>query len=78
MFAAAWKRRSKLMTQSVESSQTDFGAFVDSVSSMIGLSIPAASKPVVAANLEVASRMAALLENFELDEREEPAPVYRP
>lgn len=66
------------MTQSMDSSDIDFDAFVDSVSSMIGLSIPVASKPVVIANLEVVSRMAALLDSFELDEREEPAPVYRP
>lgn len=45
---------------------------------MIDLPIPPASKPIVIANLEVARRMAALLDGFEIDEREEPAPVFRP
>ena len=66
------------MSESSDNSQIDLGAYVDSVSAMIDLPIPAASRPIVIANLEVARRMVALLDNFELDEREEPAPVYRP
>ncbi|MDP2355709.1 MAG: DUF4089 domain-containing protein [Beijerinckiaceae bacterium] len=56
----------------------DAGAYVDTASALIGLPIPEASKPIVVANLEVAMRMAALLDGFELDDREEPAPVFRP
>jgi hypothetical protein len=66
------------MSASRDTDQLDLDAYVETVSRMIDLPIPPASKPIVIANLEVARRMAALLDGFEIDEREEPAPVYRP
>ncbi len=66
------------MNETKDSEHVDLGAYVECVSAMIHLPIPDASKPVVIANLEVARRMADLLDGFDLDEREEPAPVYRP
>lgn len=66
------------MSESMDNAKIDLGAYVDSASAMIDLPIPAESRPIVIANLEVARRMVALLDGFELDEREEPAPVYRP
>ncbi len=66
------------MNDTKDSDQIDLGAYVECVSAMIGLPVPDASKPIVIANLEVARRMAKILDGFELDDREEPAPVYRP
>ena len=45
---------------------------------LLRLPIEPAFEPGVLANLEVARKMAALLERFELDDEAEPAPVYRP
>ena len=66
------------MSVSRDPDPIDLDAYVDCVSRMIDLPLLAASKPIVIANLEVAKRMAVLLDEFELDEREEPTPVYRP
>lgn len=66
------------MNDTKDSVHVDLGAYVDCVSAMMGLPVPEASKPIVIANLEVAQRMANILNGFDLDEREEPAPVYRP
>lgn len=66
------------MSASRETDPINLGAYVETVSRMIDLAIPPASKQIVVANLEVAQRMATLLDGFEIDEREEPAPVYRP
>ncbi len=66
------------MSASKDTDPVDMNAYVETVAHMIDLPIPPASKPVVIANLEVARRMAVLLDEFELDEREEPTPVYRP
>jgi len=71
-------RGSSRMNKTNESAMPDLKAYIDTVSTMIGLPIPDSSKPIVVANLEVAMRMAALLDDFSLDEREEPALVYRP
>lgn len=56
----------------------DWGAYVQSVSALIDLPVPDASLPIIITNLEVARRMADALNGFDLDDREEPAPVYRP
>jgi hypothetical protein len=45
---------------------------------LMRLPVEPAFKPGVLANLEVAVKMAALVESFELDDEAEPAPVYRP
>jgi len=66
------------MSARIDPDPIDLDAYIDCVSRMIDLPIPAASKPIVIANLEVAKRMAVLLDEFELDEREEPTLVYRP
>lgn len=44
---------------------------------LAGLEIAPESLPVVRENLEVAMRMAAMLESAEVGEREDPAPVFR-
>lgn len=56
----------------------DLAAYVDTVAGFVGLPVPEASRPLVIANLEIAQRMFAHIAAFDMDEREEPAPVYRP
>ena len=58
--------------------KADFGAYMEAAAALVNLPIPDASKPIVREQLEVASRMAAMLAGFDLDMREEPAPVFRP
>jgi hypothetical protein len=45
---------------------------------LLRLPLEPAFEPGIMANLEVARKMAALLERYELDDEAEPAPVYRP
>lgn len=66
------------MTDEDKGKAVDLGAYVETVAAFIGLPVPDASKPVVVANLEIAQRMFAQIADFDVDEREEPAPVYRP
>ena len=61
-----------------ESGKPGLDAYMDAAAAMMNLPIPDASKPIVREQLEVAARMAALLAEFDLDQREEPAPVFRP
>jgi len=52
--------------------------FVDGlIARLAGLEIAPESLPVVRENLEVAMRMAAMLDSVEISEREDPAPVFR-
>ena len=51
---------------------------LDAASDVMRLDVQSEHRPGVLANLEVAIRMAKLVESFELDDEAEPAPVYRP
>ena len=56
----------------------DADALIDALSPALGLVVDPASRPQVKAHLEIAARMAALLLEHKLDDREEPAPVFKP
>ena len=51
---------------------------LDAAAEVMRLDVQAEHRPGVLANLEVAIRMAKLVDNFTLDDEAEPAPVYRP
>jgi len=55
----------------------DIDAFISSSCALLDIKLTEASKPIVRANLEIAAKMAAMVEAFEIDEREEPAPVFK-
>lgn len=54
----------------------DFDAFVDAAAKAMGLPIEPAWKPAIKANLQVSLRLAAIVEEFELPDDAEPAPVF--
>ncbi|MDH7799769.1 MULTISPECIES: DUF4089 domain-containing protein [unclassified Beijerinckia] len=54
----------------------DWDAFIAASAKVMDITVSEASRPIVRANLEVAARMAKLVADFPLDEREEPAPVF--
>ena len=56
----------------------DADAVIDAVSRLLGVVVDEASRPHVKTHLEIAARMAALLLEHKLDDREEPAPVFTP
>ena len=56
----------------------DAQAVIDAMAPLLGLTIDEASRPQVKAHLEIAARMAALLLERRLDDREEPGPVFTP
>lgn len=51
---------------------------LEAAAELLQLPIEDAFRPGVLTNLEVARRMAALVEAFPLDDEAEPAPVYLP
>ena len=51
---------------------------MEAAADLLQLPIEEAFRPGVLTNLEVARRMAALIEAFPLDDEAEPAPVYLP
>jgi len=51
---------------------------MEAAAELLRLPIEAAFRPGIATNLEVARKMAALVEAFPLDDEAEPAPVYLP
>jgi hypothetical protein len=53
-------------------------AVIDAVAPLLGLTIDETSRPQVTTHLEIAQRMASLLFEKELDDREEPGPVFAP
>lgn len=53
-------------------------AMVDGLAPLLGLTIEEDMRPHVVTHLAIAARMVKLLEEFPLDEREEPAPVFVP
>ncbi|MFN3889626.1 MAG: DUF4089 domain-containing protein [Beijerinckiaceae bacterium] len=61
-----------------ESDKPGLNEYIEAAAAMINLPIPEASKPIVREQLQVAARMAAMLAEFDLDMREDPAPVFHP
>lgn len=51
---------------------------MEAAADLLQLPLEEAFRPGVLTNLEVARRMAALVEAFPLDDEAEPAPVYLP
>lgn len=51
---------------------------LDAVDEVMRLEVRAEYRPGVLANIEVAIRMAKLVDSFPLDDEAEPAPVFRP
>ncbi len=56
----------------------DPAAVVDAMAPMLGIEVTPEYRPGVILNLEVTARFARLVLETPLDEREEPAAVYRP
>jgi Protein of unknown function (DUF4089) len=56
----------------------DADAMIEAASHSLGLVVDEASRPHVTTHLQIAARMAALLLEHKLDDREEPAPVFKP
>jgi Protein of unknown function (DUF4089) len=61
-----------------EEGPIDADAVIDALSPALGLIVDQASRPQVTTHLEIAARMAALLLEEKLDDREEPAAVFTP
>ena len=59
-----------------ETKGDDLDALVDAAVATMGLPIEPAWKPAIKANLQVSLRLAALVEEFELPDDAEPAPVF--
>ncbi|MHB2168874.1 DUF4089 domain-containing protein [Alsobacter sp. R-9] len=53
-------------------------AVIDAMAPLLGITVDPAFRPGVLTNLGVIAAMAALVDGAAIDEREEPAPVYRP
>jgi hypothetical protein len=56
----------------------DADAIIDAMAPLLGLGVGEASRGPVKTHLEIAARYAALLEEADLDDHEEPAPVFTP
>ena len=56
----------------------DADAVIEAASAMLRLDVLPEDRPGVRNHLKTAAKMAALLEQAGIDERTEPAPVYRP
>jgi hypothetical protein len=56
--------------------QPDFDAWIDALAPVLRLEVRPEYRPAIRANLETASRMAALLEQVPLEDEAEPAPVF--
>jgi hypothetical protein len=59
-------------------SSPDIDAWIDAMMPVLGIALDPAFRPGVVQNLQVVLRLAGLVLEFPLDEREEPAPVYEP
>ena len=59
-----------------ETKGDDLDALVDAAAKAMGLPIEPAWKPAIKANLQVSLRLAAIVEEFELPDEAEPAPVF--
>jgi hypothetical protein len=56
----------------------DADAIIDAMAPLLGLVVTEASRGAVKTHLAIAERYAALLEEFALEDHEEPAPVFTP
>ena len=56
----------------------DADAIIAAMAPLLGLALGATSREVVKTHLEIAARYAKLMEAAELDDHEEPAPVFTP
>jgi hypothetical protein len=56
----------------------DIDAFISSSCALLNIKLTDESKSLVRMNLEIAAKMAAMVDAFPMDEREEPAPVFKP
>ncbi|HLI98981.1 MAG TPA: DUF4089 domain-containing protein [Bradyrhizobium sp.] len=56
--------------------EDSLGAYIDAVSTALGLSVKDAWKPAVRANLEVSLRLARQVDEFALSDQAEPANVF--
>ncbi|WP_158816366.1 DUF4089 domain-containing protein [Methylocapsa sp. S129] len=53
-------------------------AIIDALAPLLGLVVGAASRDAVKTHLDIAARYAALMEEADLSDHEEPAPVFTP
>ena len=53
-------------------------AVIDAMAPVLGLVVKPDYRPAVIANLKICFAFAALIDNFPLDDHEEPAPVFTP
>jgi hypothetical protein len=56
----------------------DADAIIETMAPLLGLVVGEASRGAVKTHLEIAVRFAALMEGAEIDDHEEPAPVFKP
>jgi hypothetical protein len=56
----------------------DFNLWIDAMAPVLGLSIDEEARKGVAINLEVATRMAGILDAIKVEDHDEPLPVFRP
>jgi hypothetical protein len=61
-----------------DSPPIDPETLLDAMGPLLGIPVDPAFRPGVVANLTLIATMAALVDGMPLDEREEPAAVYRP
>ena len=54
----------------------DAEAVIDALAPLLELPVTAEYRPGIVANLRMTARLAALVAEFQLDDREEPASVY--
>ena len=54
----------------------EFDGLIDAVAKLMSLPIDPAWKPAIKSNLQVSLRLAAHVEEFELPDEAEPAPVF--
>ena len=66
------------MSDKPPAASPDFEAWIDALAPVLGLGIDPAWRPGIVQNLQVTHRLAGIVLELPLDEREEPAPVYEP
>ena len=66
------------MAEPTTPSDFDANAIADAMAPLLGLVIDPAFRPGVLQNLKIMAAMADLVLSVPMDEREEPAPVFRP
>lgn len=66
------------MTDKPPIAAPDFEAWIDAMAPVMGITVDPAWRAGIVQNLQVTHRLAALVLELPMDEREEPAPVYQP